>query len=174
MRTIGQCRNAGGDEYSAEKCVMKILCPYCSQETEIPESARVQHNVSCARCGKRFFAAGELAFCYGKRLDLFRASKEKKIACPYCGQHYTLDFQPLNNMLGCSECLRVFVLPPTDPPPEVLPSSETVVISPVPQNQPPHSIFSNHSLLELSDQKTVDRTTGFKDPIPVPPKRKPR
>ncbi len=152
---------------------MKVKCPYCGKTIEIPESVTAQHNVLCTFCGKHFFAAGELVFRYAKKLDLFRGAREKKVACPYCGQHYTFDFQPLNDMLGCSQCLKVFVLPPAEPPPEVLPSTETIVISTVPLRKPPaNSIFTKKSLPEdeKSSPPEKEKAPGWmKDPIPVPP-----
>ena len=154
---------------------MKIKCPYCGKTIEIPESPKVQHNITCSYCGKPFFAAGELAFRYAKRLDLFRGSREKKVACPYCGQHFTFDFQPLNNMLGCQMCLKVFVLPPDEPAPEVLPSTETIVLSKVPLRKPPaNSVFT--ALARQKDEKPAPpeketKADWLNDPIPVPPRR---
>jgi len=153
---------------------MQVKCPYCRKSIDIPESVTVQHNVPCTFCGKHFFAAGELVFRYAKRLDLFRGAREKKVACPYCGQHYAFDFQPLNNMLGCSECLKVFVLPPAEPPPEVLPSTETIVISPLPlRKSPANSVLAKNPLLaaEKSSSPEKEKTPDWmKDPIPVPPR----
>ncbi|MBR4666352.1 MAG: hypothetical protein IKO93_20970 [Lentisphaeria bacterium] len=155
---------------------MKVKCPYCGKTIEIPESTKVQHYVLCTFCGKNFFAAGELVFRYAKKLDLFRGSKEKKVACPYCGQHFKFDFQPLNNMLGCSECLKVFVLPPNELLKEVLPSTETIVISTVPLRKPPaNSVFAKNSSLEdeKSSPPEKEKTPDWvKDPIPVPPRGK--
>ena len=154
---------------------MKVKCPYCGKTIEIPESATVQHNVLCTFCGKHFFAAGELVFRYAKKLDLFRGAREKKVACPYCGQHYTFDFQPLNNMLGCAECLKVFVLPSAEPPPEILPSAETIVISRSMLKSPANPAFPKKPLLK--DEKSSPPEKGktpdwMKDPIPVPPRGK--
>lgn len=154
---------------------MKIKCPYCGKTVEIPESTTVQHNITCSFCGKSFFAAGELAFRYGKRLDLFRGASEKKVACPYCGQHFTFDFQPLNNMLGCSMCLKVFVLPPDEPASEVLPSTETIVLSTVPFRKPPaNSVFAAHARQKeenSSPPEKAAKSEWLNDPIPVPPRR---
>ena len=151
---------------------MKVKCPYCGKTIEIPESTKVQHYVLCTYCGKNFFAAGELVFRYGKKMDLFRGAREKKVACPYCGQHFKFEFQPLNNMLGCSECLKVFVLPPNELLKEVLPSTETVVISPVPLKKgPANSIFLKKTLTEdekSSQPENEKRPDWQKDPIPVP------
>lgn len=153
---------------------MKVNCPYCGKTIEIPESSTVQHNILCSYCGKYFFAAGELVFRYGKKLDLFRGAGEKKVACPYCGQHFRFNFKPFNNMLGCSECLKVFVLPPAEPPPQVLPSAETIVITPVPLRKPANSIFTNRSLQEnqkSSPPEKEENSDWLLHPIPVSPRR---
>lgn len=153
---------------------MKVNCPYCGKTIEIPESSTVQHNILCTFCGKYFFAAGELVFRYGKKLDLFRGAGEKKFACPYCGQHFRFNFKPLNNMLGCSECLKVFVLPPAEPPPQVLPSAETIVINAVPLRKPANSVFTNRSLRENEKSSPPDKEKKpdwLNDPIPVSPRR---
>ena len=87
---------------------MKIFCPYCSQEVEIPESPRIQHDLRCPVCGNFFCSAGGLVFRYGIPLSSGNAEKAK-FGCPYCGQHYDLAFRPMNNLLGCVEC-RNFLL----------------------------------------------------------------
>ena len=155
---------------------MIIKCPYCRKSIDIPESTTVQHNVLCTFCGKHFFAAGELVFRYAKKLDLFRGARQKKVACPYCDQHYTFDFQPLNDMLGCSECLKVFVLPPAEPPPEIQPSAETIVLSTVSLKKPPsNSVFAkkqSHDSEKSSPPEQEKTPDWLKDPIPVPPRGK--
>ena len=149
---------------------MKIICPYCSEEQEIADLSRVQHNILCKFCGKLFFAAGELVFRYGKRLDLFRGAKEKKVACPYCGQHFQFSFQPVNDMLGCSECLKVFVLPPAEPVVEVLPSAETIVL-PVSQLKKPRSVFDDFAKRRNEAAASSEKPAPpnlMNDPIPIP------
>ena len=112
-------------------CIMKIFCPYCSQKVEIPESPRIQHDLRCQVCGNFFCSAGGLVFRYGIPLDSPDAEKAK-CGCPYCGQHYDLSFRPMNDLLGCVECLNVFMLSADGLPSFAEPESDTISHSTVP------------------------------------------
>ena len=117
---------------------MKVVCPYCNAITEVAESSVSRHNLRCHCCGRFFFAAGELTFRYGEMLDS-SGSGSVRIACPYCRQHYGIDYIPFHNMIGCVECLKIFVLPKKEPEAEALPSDKTIVISPHPFKKPSQS-----------------------------------
>ena len=134
---------------------MKVVCPYCNAITEVAESSVSRHNLRCHCCGQFFFAAGELTFRYGEMLDPSR-SGSVRIACPYCRQHYNVDYIPFHNMIGCVECLKIFVLPKNEPEAEVQPSDKTIVISPHP--------FKKPSQLKPPQQNSPGQ---FAKPIPV-------
>ena len=134
---------------------MKVVCPYCNAITEVAESSVSRHNLRCQCCGRVFFAAGELTFRYGEMLDP-SGSGSVRIACPYCRQHYGIDYIPFHNMIGCVECLKIFVLPKKEPDAEVLPSDKTIVISPHP--------FKNPSRLKPDRENSPGQ---FGSPVPV-------
>jgi|GEM_PF-4532416 len=102
---------------------MKMKCPYCQAETELPEFPVSRHLIPCPVCRKKFFTVGELTFRYGIRLPKNSPGGPDRVECPYCGQHYNINFKPLNGMLGCVKCLKVFSIPPES-------SSQTVDLSP--------------------------------------------
>ena len=135
---------------------MKVVCPYCNAITEVAESSVSRHNLRCHCCGQFFFAAGELTFRYGEILDP-SASGSVRIACPYCRQHYGIDYIPFHNMIGCVQCLKIFVLPKKELSAEALPSDKTIVISPHP--------FKKPSQLKPAQENSPGH---FPDPIPVP------
>ncbi|MBO4647838.1 MAG: hypothetical protein J5806_06735 [Lentisphaeria bacterium] len=91
---------------------MKIQCPYCNAEIELPESPVSRHLTPCPVCCKKFLALGELSFRYGISLPKNGPSGPDRVECPYCGQHYNVNFTPLNGMIGCVKCLKVFAVPP--------------------------------------------------------------
>ena len=138
-----------------EKIIMKVVCPYCNAITKVAEATVSRHNLRCQCCGHFFFAAGELTFRYGEMLDS-SSSGSVRIACPYCRQHYSIDYIPFHNMIGCFECLKIFVLPKKEPDAEVQPSDKTIVISPHP--------FKKPSQWKQNPENSPGR---FADPIPV-------
>lgn len=91
---------------------MKIQCPYCNAEIELAESPVSRHLTPCPVCRKKFLALGELSFRYGVSLPKNNPSGPDRVECPYCGQHYNVNFTPLNGMIGCVKCLKVFAVPP--------------------------------------------------------------
>ena len=91
---------------------MKMQCPYCKAEIELPESPVSRHLIPCPVCRKKFFSVGELTFRYGVSLPKNGPEGPDRVECPYCGQHYNVNFKPLNGMLGCVKCLKVFAEPP--------------------------------------------------------------
>ena len=94
---------------------MKMQCPYCNAEIELPESPLARHRVPCPECGKKFFTVGEFTFRYGISLPQNDPAGPDRVECPYCGQHYNVKFEPLNGMLGCVKCLKVFAVPSDSP-----------------------------------------------------------
>jgi len=90
---------------------MTVICPHCDMFTEIPQSSVSQHDLECEYCGKKFFAAGDLTFRYGELLEPMPSLGLLRVACPYCHQHYRMAYAPFNNMIGCQNCLKIFVLP---------------------------------------------------------------
>ena len=90
---------------------MKMQCPYCKAEIELPESPVARHQIPCPVCRKKFFTVGEFTFRYGVSLPKTDPAGPDRVECPYCGQHYNVKFEPLNGMLGCVKCLKVFAVP---------------------------------------------------------------
>ena len=78
------------------------------------------------------------------------------------------------NSLSCG--LKVFVLPPNELLKEVLPSTETIVISTAPLRKPPaNSIFTKKTLLDTeksSPPEKEETPDWMKNPIPVPSRGK--
>lgn len=162
---------------------MKVICPYCNAITEVVEAAVSRHNLRCQCCGQFFFSAGELTFRYGEMLDSSSFGLPR-IACPYCHQHYSVDYIPFHNMIGCVKCLKIFVLPKKEPDAEVQPFAKTIVIPPYSSRwtQNPEDAYgqSVNSIPVLWDKSTSSqaniptasgaKTTAIKPPAaPNPP-----
>ena len=148
---------------------MKIFCPYCSQEVEIPESPRIQHDLRCPVCGNFFCSAGGLVFRYGIPLSSGNAEKAK-FGCPYCGQHYDLAFRPMNNLLGCVECLNVFMLSIEEVPIAAASASDTIMRSTIQLPKPSSRISASQSQ-KSSDPASSERISSSGLVIPPPPRR---
>ena len=136
---------------------MTVICPYCDMFTEIPDSSVSQHDLECDSCGKTFFAAGDLTFRYGEMLEPMPSLGLHRVACPYCQQHYRMAYAPFNNMVGCMNCLKIFVLPEKVNFNELQPAEDLSAESTPPQRN------------SFSSERDIDKPQKWmSDPIPVP------
>ena len=60
---------------------MKMQCPYCNAEIELPESPLARHRVPCPECGKKFKSATDMIQDLGPKFGM----------CPVCGAEGVLD-----------------------------------------------------------------------------------
>ena len=116
-------------------------CPHCHAALDVPDSAHTQRGLECPACGKGFLAAAGMLFPCGEEIG--DGLSPRKIACPFCGQHYDASqLSPGKVLLGCVSCAGVFAVPPQGsageaaafPPPD--PEEGSIVPPPAP-GQPP-------------------------------------
>ena len=86
-----------------------VVCPECGLTQKIPLDG-AKHLYNCRACGAPFAAASSMIFRIAKKLPPDEPGM-LKIACPYCGWHYILGYNPKNGLVGCPKCLNIFVSP---------------------------------------------------------------
>lgn len=86
-----------------------VVCPECGLTQKIPPDG-AKHLYNCRSCGAPFAASSSLIFRIAKKLPPDEPGM-LKIACPYCGWHYILGYNPKNGLVGCPKCLNIFVSP---------------------------------------------------------------
>ncbi len=107
---------------------MNLKCPSCRKELELPDGSVSRQKLVCPSCESEFFSANDLTFCYGTKLPS-RTAGVNRVACPHCRQHYGIDYKPVDGLVGCRNCLRIFAVPPQN----------ARVLTPVSGEASPHS-----------------------------------
>lgn len=86
-----------------------VVCPECGLAQKIPPDG-AKHLYNCRSCGAPFAASASIIFRIAKKLVPDEPGM-LKIACPYCGWHYILGYEPKDGLVGCPKCLNIFVSP---------------------------------------------------------------
>ena len=115
-----QCPDCNGPIRLPEKgaahpsCYLSVHCPTCLAEQMIPISSEEGHYHICSDCGKSFLSAPQISFLCAEKLPVTTLG-EHRISCPYCDQHYSLNFIPADKILVCEDCHRIFAYPDYEP-----------------------------------------------------------
>ncbi|MBR7156105.1 MAG: hypothetical protein IKD22_04650 [Lentisphaeria bacterium] len=87
---------------------MSVQCPLCHSELYENNSQKV--NYTCNYCNASLYAPRDINFPCGILLTE-KSCDVPRVACPYCGAHYELDYLPHQGLIGCQECLKIFASP---------------------------------------------------------------
>ena len=91
-----------------------VRCPACQAVHSVSENGRKTQQRSCSKCGQTFMFSLEMTFRCAVKLDPAEDGTPR-IACPYCGRHYVLNYTPKQGLIGCQECMNIFAEPEADP-----------------------------------------------------------
>lgn len=133
-----------------------VVCPECGLTQKIPPDG-AKHLYNCRSCGAPFAASTSMIFRIAKKLPPDEQGM-LKIACPYCGWHYILGYDPKDGLVGCPKCLNIFVSPEA----EWLKQDEATPAT-IPQPAEPASAAPAEELLRMPNMNVP----------PPPPRRSP-
>ena len=81
-----------------------VECPSCHVLQKVPSQ---NESASCASCGNPLLFVRNAAFRCAVKLE-DHESGMSRIACPFCGAHYCLDYVPRLGLVGCQNCMNIF------------------------------------------------------------------
>lgn len=79
-------------------------CPECHARQNSPYR---QKTLVCSSCGHSSQVIRNIAFRCAKTLAPGEDGSSR-VACPFCGAHYQLNFIPHMGLVGCQNCMNIF------------------------------------------------------------------